>query len=63
MAVAAQLDVQAASVVRRAQPGEDLGEVRRAFAEGEVVVLGEYFGVRITRLLGALPVPDAAAAA
>ena len=28
----------------------------RRFAEGEVVVLGEQFGVRITRIIGATPV-------
>ena len=27
----------------------------RRFAEGEVVVLGEYFGVRITRILAKVP--------
>lgn len=34
----------------------------RRFAEGEVVVLGEHFGVRITRIFAAKPTPAAAAA-
>ncbi len=33
----------------------------RRFAEGEVVVLGEHFGVRITRILAKKPVAEAAA--
>jgi flagellar motor switch protein FliN len=33
----------------------------RRFAEGEVVVLGEHFGVRITRILSTAPVGEAAA--
>jgi flagellar motor switch protein FliN/FliY len=32
----------------------------RRFAEGEVVVLGEHFGVRVTRILSARPVASAA---
>ena len=41
----------------------DIFVAERRFAEGEVVVLGEYFGVRITRLLGAAPaLADAVAA-
>lgn len=35
----------------------------RRFAEGEVVVLGEHFGVRITRLLGNGPAAGASGAA
>lgn len=31
----------------------------RLFAQGEVVVLGEHFGVRITRVVSRLPTPDA----
>jgi len=30
----------------------------RRFAEGEVVVVGEQFGVRITRILGRAPAPE-----
>jgi len=33
----------------------------RRFAEGAVVVLGEHFGVRITRILSAVPLKDVAA--
>jgi flagellar motor switch protein FliN/FliY len=33
----------------------------RRFAEGEVVVLGEHFGVRITRILAAAPTASLAA--
>lgn len=33
----------------------------RRFAEGEVVVLGEYFGVRITRIVSALGTGEVAA--
>jgi flagellar motor switch protein FliN/FliY len=33
----------------------------RRFAEGEVVVLGEYFGVRITRIVSALGTAEVAA--
>ncbi|MCX5764009.1 MAG: flagellar motor switch protein FliN [Gemmatimonadetes bacterium] len=33
----------------------------RRFAEGEVVVMNEYFGIRITRLLGASALADVAA--
>jgi flagellar motor switch protein FliN/FliY len=33
----------------------------RRFAEGEVVVLGEHFGVRITRILSTAPAGEAAA--
>lgn len=33
----------------------------RRFAEGEVVVLGEHFGVRITRILASAPVASLAA--
>jgi flagellar motor switch protein FliN len=32
----------------------------RRFAEGEVVVLGEQFGVRVTRIVSQAPVQDAA---
>jgi flagellar motor switch protein FliN len=32
----------------------------RRFAEGEVVVLGEQFGVRVTRIVSQTPVQDAA---
>jgi flagellar motor switch protein FliN/FliY len=32
----------------------------RRFAEGEVVVLGEQFGIRITRILSASPAQEAA---
>ncbi|HET8653998.1 MAG TPA: flagellar motor switch protein FliN [Longimicrobiaceae bacterium] len=32
----------------------------RRFAEGEVVVLGEHFGVRITRILSIIPTEEAA---
>jgi flagellar motor switch protein FliN len=32
----------------------------RRFAEGEVVVLGEHFGVRITRIISRVTVSDAA---
>jgi flagellar motor switch protein FliN/FliY len=34
----------------------------RRFAEGEVVVIDEHFGIRITRVLSAAPLVDAAAA-
>ncbi len=34
----------------------------RHFAEGEVVVIGEYFGIRITKLLAQVPGSEAAAA-
>ena len=33
----------------------------RRFAEGEVVVIDEHFGIRITRVLSSSPVVDAAA--
>jgi flagellar motor switch protein FliN/FliY len=33
----------------------------RRFAEGEVVVLGEHFGVRITRIISSLAVPEGTA--
>jgi flagellar motor switch protein FliN/FliY len=33
----------------------------RRFAEGEVVVLGEHFGVRITRIISSITAPEAAA--
>src|SRR3954464_7939584 len=39
----------------------DLYVADRRFAEGEVVVLGEHFGVRITRIISSLPVPDGTA--
>jgi flagellar motor switch protein FliN/FliY len=32
----------------------------RKFAQGEVVVVGEHFGVRITRILAATPAEGAA---
>jgi flagellar motor switch protein FliN/FliY len=35
----------------------DLYVADRRFAEGEVVVLGEHFGVRITRILASTPSP------
>jgi flagellar motor switch protein FliN/FliY len=34
----------------------------RRFAEGEVVVIDEHYGIRITRVLSAAPAADAAAA-
>ena len=39
----------------------DLYVADRRFAEGEVVVLGEHFGVRITRIISNLTVPEGAA--
>jgi flagellar motor switch protein FliN/FliY len=39
----------------------DLYVADRRFAEGEVVVLGEHFGVRITRIISTLPVVEGAA--
>ncbi|HTR79919.1 MAG TPA: flagellar motor switch protein FliN [Gemmatimonadaceae bacterium] len=33
----------------------------RRFAEGEVVVLGDHFGVRITRIVSGIPLPEAVA--
>jgi flagellar motor switch protein FliN/FliY len=36
----------------------DLYVADRRFAEGEVVVLGEHFGVRITRIISNLAVPE-----
>ena len=41
----------------------DVIVAERRFAEGEVVVIGEYFGIRITKLLSSVPMPDAAQAA
>lgn len=46
----------------RGEPVDVLVADRR-FAEGEVVVVGEYFGVRITRLIAQVPNADAAQAA
>jgi len=39
----------------------DLYVADRRFAEGEVVVLGEHFGVRITRIISSITTPEAAA--
>jgi flagellar motor switch protein FliN/FliY len=39
----------------------DLYVADRRFAEGEVVVLGEHFGVRITRIISNIAAPEAAA--
>jgi flagellar motor switch protein FliN/FliY len=39
----------------------DLYVADRRFAEGEVVVLGEHFGVRITRIISNIATPEAAA--
>jgi flagellar motor switch protein FliN/FliY len=39
----------------------DLYVADRRFAEGEVVVLGEHFGVRITRIISNLSVQEGAA--
>jgi flagellar motor switch protein FliN/FliY len=39
----------------------DLYVADRRFAEGEVVVLGEHFGVRITRIISNITVPEGAA--
>jgi len=39
----------------------DLYVADRRFAEGEVVVLGEHFGVRITRIISNLAMPEGAA--
>jgi flagellar motor switch protein FliN/FliY len=39
----------------------DLYVADRRFAEGEVVVLGEHFGVRITRIISSITAPEAAA--
>jgi len=36
----------------------DLYVADRRFAEGEVVVLGEHFGVRITRIISNLALPE-----
>ena len=36
----------------------DLYVADRRFAEGEVVVLGEHFGVRITRIISSVQVPE-----
>jgi flagellar motor switch protein FliN/FliY len=36
----------------------DLFVADRRFAEGEVVVLGEHFGVRITRIISSLPATE-----
>ena len=36
----------------------DLYVTDRRFAEGEVVVLGEHFGVRITRIISNLAMPE-----
>jgi flagellar motor switch protein FliN len=36
----------------------DLYVADRRFAEGEVVVLGEHFGVRITRIISSLAMPE-----
>src|SRR5215470_3949273 len=39
----------------------DLYVADRRFAEGEVVVLGEHFGVRITRIISSIPIPEGVA--
>ncbi|HEY4306801.1 MAG TPA: flagellar motor switch protein FliN [Gemmatimonadaceae bacterium] len=39
----------------------DLYVADRRFAEGEVVVLGEHFGVRITRIISNVTTPEVAA--
>jgi len=39
----------------------DLYVADRRFAEGEVVVLGEHFGVRITRIISNITTPEVAA--
>jgi flagellar motor switch protein FliN len=39
----------------------DLYVADRRFAEGEVVVLGEHFGVRITRIIANIAAPENAA--
>jgi flagellar motor switch protein FliN/FliY len=39
----------------------DLYVADRRFAEGEVVVLGEHFGVRITRIISNIAVPEGVA--
>ena len=36
----------------------DLYVADRRFAEGEVVVLGEHFGVRITRIISSVQLPE-----
>jgi flagellar motor switch protein FliN/FliY len=41
----------------------DLYVADRRFAEGEVVVLGEHFGVRITRIIATVAMPDGGATA
>lgn len=46
----------------RGEPVDVLVADRR-FAEGEVVVIGEYFGIRITRLLAHVPTSESAQAA
>src|SRR5256885_215253 len=39
----------------------DLYVADRRFAEGEVVVLGEHFGVRITRIISNVQIPEGVA--
>src|SRR5215467_1855463 len=39
----------------------DLYVADRRFAEGEVVVLGEHFGVRITRIISSVQIPEGVA--
>ena len=39
----------------------DLYVADRRFAEGEVVVLGEHFGVRITRIISSIGTPETGA--
>ena len=39
----------------------DLYVADRRFAEGEVVVLGEHFGVRITRIISSVALPEGTA--
>jgi len=49
------------SVIRLAGEPIDIYVGDRRFAEGEVVVLGEHFGVRITRILASAPAASLAA--
>ncbi len=63
MTVAEILQVGVGSVVQLDRiVGEpvDIYVSDRRFAQGEVVVVGEHFGVRITRVLGQVASPEAA---
>jgi flagellar motor switch protein FliN/FliY len=64
MTVQEVLDLACGSVIRlERMVGEpiDIYVSDRKFAEGEVVVVGEFFGVRITRILAATEPSPAAA--